>query len=254
MRALFIILLLTTSIFTSAQVSDQLTREALEDRKEFVAIPNFGLNAEDIQKNIVWAENAFSDLGFETEILPTKGNPLFFAQKMVDPKLPTILFYMHLDGQAVDSKKWDQPNPYKVVLKSENADGAYQSMPWSSIEQKVDPDWRVFGRAASDDKGPIIAFIAAMKSLQQNKQTPAFNVKLVLDGEEEIGSKSLAAAVVKYRKKLAANALIINDGPLHPSGKPTITFGCRGISIIDMTVYGPVLPQHSGHYLSLIHI
>ena len=248
MRFTSILILVLFPCFLVSQISDDQTRQALEDLKEFVAIPNFGLNKADIEKNIAWAEAAFSRQRFSTEVLPTDGNPLFLATWTIDPKLPTVLFYMHLDGQAVDSKKWDQVNPYKVVLKAKDKAGNYQAMPWETLKESIDPEWRIFGRAASDDKGPIIAFLAAVGIMNQERATPAFNIKVVLDGEEEIGSKSLAAAVVKYRDKLKADALIINDGPVHPSGKPTLTFGCRGISTLDMTVYGPVLPQHSGHY------
>ena len=246
LKAVFILSLF--SIILCGQVSDNETRTALNMLKEFVALPNFGLDENDISKNIEWVDDAFSKLNFKTEILPTEGNPLFLAQKIIDHSLPTILFYMHLDGQAVDSKKWNQADPYQAVLMTKNDHGTYEEIPWKSIDGAIDPNWRAYGRSASDDKGPIIAFLSASKSLLDSGNKPAFNVKVILDAEEEIGSKSLAAAVVKYRDKLKADALIINDGPVHPSGKPTLTFGCRGIAILDMTVYGPVLPQHSGHY------
>jgi acetylornithine deacetylase/succinyl-diaminopimelate desuccinylase-like protein len=78
--------------------------------------------------------------------------------------------------------------------------------------------------------------------------TPDFNIKVIVDSEEELGSPNLPAAVERYRDALAADMLVIFDGPRHPTNLPTLTFGARGIATITLTVYGPRVPQHSGHY------
>jgi acetylornithine deacetylase/succinyl-diaminopimelate desuccinylase-like protein len=84
--------------------------------------------------------------------------------------------------------------------------------------------------------------------LKKNQQTIPFNVKVILDGEEEKSSKPLPAAVKEFSDLLEADFLIINDGPVHSSGKPTVVYGCRGITSLSLTTYGPLTPQHSGHY------
>ncbi len=241
-------LLFLSSLSAQETPFQQQTLPALWELKELVSIPNSGLSPKDIQKNIDWLTVAFQKRGFKTQSLANKGNPLLLTEKVIDKDLPTILFYMHLDGQAVDPSKWNQANPYQAVLKKADANGEWQPIAWEAVGQTVDPSWRIFGRSAADDKGPIIGFLHAMDLLKKEGKQAAFNLKVILDGEEEIGSKYLAETVAEYEALLKADALIINDGPVHISGQPTLIFGCRGITTINLTVYGASKPQHSGHY------
>jgi len=249
-RVLLILLPFLLNACLAAQKSafDKQTKPALLELKELVGIPNNGLSKTDIQKNINWLRMAFEDRGFQTKSLSNKGNPLLFAEKVVDNNLPTVLFYMHLDGQPVDPNKWAQDNPYDAVLKAKEAGGSWEIIPWESVDNGVNPNWRIFGRSAADDKGPIIGFLNSIDILKQEGKSPAFNVKIILDSEEEIGSKYLAEAVAEYESILKADVLIINDGPVHISGEPTLIFGCRGITTVNLTVFGASKPQHSGHY------
>lgn len=248
-----LLLCLLPFLFNSCLVAqkgifDKQTKPALLELKELVSIPNNGLSKDDIQKNIDWLTKAFENRGFQTKPLANKGNPLLFAEKVIDKSLPTVLFYMHLDGQPVDPSKWAQDNPYQAVLKEKDETGAWNIIPWESIDKKVDPNWRIFGRSAADDKGPIIGFLNSVDLLKQAGKSPAFNVKIILDSEEEMGSKYLAEAVAEYESLLKADVLIINDGPVHISGEPTLIFGCRGITTVNLTIFGASKPQHSGHY------
>ena len=227
--------LLNACLVAQKSTFEQQTQPALMELKELVSIPNNGLAKADIQKNIDWLSTAFENRGFQTQSLPNKGNPLLFAEKIVDKNLPTVLFYMHIDGQPVDPRKWAQDNPYEAVLKAKNEAGNWEIIPWSSAEKAVDPNWRIFGRSAADDKGPIVGFLNSMDLLKQEGKSPAFNVKIILDSEEEIGSKYLAEAVAAYESLLKADVLIINDGPVHISGEPTLIFGCRGITTVNIT-------------------
>ena len=245
MKWLFVFFLLIYSFSSKAQ-HVETTRAAIDELKEFIAIPNFGLNEKDIDLNLNWLTERFTARGFKTQQIGTSGNPLLFAEMVIDRDFPTVLFYMHLDGQAVDPSKWDQANPYIAVIKKKDKD-AWIPVSDSELSQ-IDEEWRIFGRSASDDKGPIIAFLHAIDIIKSKSITPHFNIKVILDAEEELGSKPLAAAVKKNRDLLLADALVINDGPTHLSGHPTLNFGCRGIMTVNMTVYGPVKPQHSGHY------
>ncbi|NNC62708.1 MAG: M20/M25/M40 family metallo-hydrolase [Eudoraea sp.] len=222
-------------------------RHAIDELVQFVAIPNDALEEADINRNLSWLTTRFNDRGFNTSVLPTEGRPLFFAAFPMEDEKPTILIYMHFDGQSVDPAKWNQPNPYKVELKSlEN--GVFTSRPFDDLQEDVNYDWRLFGRSTSDDKGPIVMLLNAIDLLQKDNKEIPFNIKVILDGEEEKSSKPLPKAVKVYKDLLAADFLIINDGPVHPSGSPTVVYGCRGITTLSLTTYGPELPQHSGHY------
>ncbi|SNR78411.1 Acetylornithine deacetylase/Succinyl-diaminopimelate desuccinylase [Maribacter sedimenticola] len=220
---------------------------AITELRDFVLLPNDANNADDIDTNLYWLRKKFTERGFNSSILETEGLPLFFAALPIDDNKPTILFYMHFDGQSVDISKWDQKNPYEVVLKSKEGDG-WKTESFDALNDDINYDWRLFGRSTSDDKGPIIMFLNAIDILQKEQKTLPFNIKVILDSEEEKSSAPLPKAVRVYRDLLKADYLIINDGPVHSSGKPTIVYGCRGITTLTITTYGPLRPQHSGHY------
>lgn len=255
MKVLYITLAITLFFEVNAQQrSKQLSKlsaakssTAIKELREFIAIPNDALYPEDITKNVDWLEQAFGKRSFETRILETDRTPLFFAEKSFNPSYPTILFYMHFDGQSIDKSKWQQDDPYIAVLK-EKSNNEWNKIGWNKINEKLNRDWRIFGRSASDDKGPIVMLLQAIDAMKENKLQPNVNIKVILDGEEEKGSLHLTAAVKKYKDLLKADHLVINDGPMHLSGKPTLIFGCRGNTSINLTVYGPRNHQHSGHY------
>ena len=117
-----------------------------------------------------------------------------------------------------------------------------------SRHAKFEADWRIYARSASDDKSPIVALARRSMRLKAAGLQPTSNLRVILDGEEEAGSASLVPAIAKYRDKLTADIMLIFDGPVHPSEKPTLVFGARGITTITLTVYGPKFPLHSGHY------
>jgi acetylornithine deacetylase/succinyl-diaminopimelate desuccinylase-like protein len=220
---------------------------AISELREFVSIPNDALNADDIDTNLYWLRKKFTERGFNSSILETEGLPLFFAALPMDDNKPTILFYMHLDGQSVDATKWDQPDPYKATLKSKNGE-SWTTESFTDLSDDINYDWRLFGRSTSDDKGPIVMFLNAMDILKKENVEIPYNVKVILDSEEEKSSAPLPKAVRTYKDLLKADFLVINDGPVHVSGKPTIVYGCRGITSLSITTYGPLKPQHSGHY------
>lgn len=250
MKKILIIFAFLSIFCTAAQEEAQLkgqVRQAINEIRSFVKIPNDALEHADINRNLTWLEKNFNARGFNSSILPTEGESLFFASlPMVDSK-PTILFYMHFDGQSVDPSKWDQPDPYEVVLKSPDGDG-WKNEVFDGLNDDINYDWRLFGRSTSDDKGPIVMFLNAIDLLKENGMELPFNIKVILDSEEEKSSKPLPKAVKQYRELLEADFLVINDGPVHNSGKPTIIYGCRGITSLSLTTHGPIQPQHSGHY------
>ena len=220
---------------------------AITELRDFIAVPNDALNPDDIDDNIFWLKKKFGERGFNTAELETDNLPLFFAALPVEDNKPTLLIYMHFDGQSVDPSKWDQPNPYEVVLKMPEGDG-FKTVPFEELDDDINYDWRLFGRSTSDDKGPIIMLLNTLDLLKKEGKEIPFNIKVILDGEEEKSSKPLPKAVKQYRELLEADFLLIADGPVHPTGEPTILYGCRGITTLTLTTYGPIKAQHSGHY------
>jgi len=247
-------LLIVAILFQSVQ-AQTLNDRAMEQAKksfpqfyELLSLENDAHFPEAIEKNMQWCEKAFSARKFQTRRLQTKGIPLLLAERSVKDAKKTVLIYLQIDGQPVDPEKWDQPSPWKAVLKEMNADGKWEIIPDEKLQGKINPDWRIFARSTSDAKGPAMAYLAALDALAEMKAQPNFNMKVILDFEEELGSPRLPAAVTQYKKDLAADMLIIFDGPRHVSNQPTLSFGARGISEITLTTFGPRTPMHSGNY------
>lgn len=228
------------------QAAMEYSQIALEDFRQFLSIPNDAHNPSELEPNMTYLEERFGRLGFLTERLGTRGVDLLLASKVDKLSSKTVLIYLQIDGQPVDPTKWDQEGgPYNPTMKHLAADGQWVPISWKPTPG---PDLRIFARSASDAKGPVSAFIAALEIAVQRNWMPGYNIKVIMDGEEELGSPHLPEAVLKHREKLAADMLIIFDGPRHISNRPTLTFGARGITTMRLTTYGPRVPQHSGHY------
>ena len=227
---------------------DEHIMPAIALYREFLALPNDAQFPDDIEVLVVWLEQAFADRGFETQRIETPGNPSLYAGRLVDPELPTVLVYLQADGQPVDPAAWNQADPFLAVLKERDADGRWIEIPWTRLEQGIDPDWRIFARSSSDSKGPMAQFMVAIDLLDRLEYAPSYNLKIIIDTEEEMGSPNLADAIRANRDLLASDMLLIFDGPPHASNQPTVSFGARGIATLTLTTWGPEVAQHSGHY------
>lgn len=229
-------------------IQSQLPATLLE-HQTFVRLPNDAAIAADMPANVAWLKEAFNKRDFGVRVLETGRIPLVLAERKGTGDLPTLLFYLHFDGQPVNPAKWDQADPFEPVLKTQLDDGTWQELSYDRLKQgDIDPEWRIFGRAAADDKAPIIMLLKALDLLKQMDIEPSFHIKVLLDGEEEKGSKGLLNSLRLYKTFYSADHLIILDGPEHPSRQPTLTFGCRGVARADISIYGPQSSQHSGHY------
>ncbi|HEX7615966.1 MAG TPA: M20/M25/M40 family metallo-hydrolase [Thermoanaerobaculia bacterium] len=217
---------------------------------ELLALPNDSIKPADVQKNATWLEAAFGRRGFVTRELENKGRPLVFAEYgKAQPPQKTVLFYIHFDGQPVVPSQWAQKDPWTPVVKRRGPDGKWAEVDRAELTKApLDPDLRVFGRSSSDDKGPIVMFLAVFDVLRAKKIDPAVHVKVLLDSEEEANSPGIAGVVASNAALLSADAVVLLDGPVHASGRPTVAFGNRGVVTVTLTVYGPRAPLHSGHF------
>lgn len=248
----FFVLLFSGFLFAQKQsnldaLSAEFTQKSLPLFKEVLSIPNDAISLDWIEENVVWSEKAFGARGFETTRIATKRAPLLLASRSFAKAKKTVLVYLQMDGQPVDKSRWEQESPYSPVVKQQNSAGEWEEISWDALSDYQD-DWRIFARSTSDAKGPVVMFLAAMDALEKLGKTPNYNLKVILDFEEEMGSPNLPQAVIENRSLLAADMLVIFDGPMHRLNKPTLSFGARGISTIQLTTYGPIVPQHSGHF------
>lgn len=229
------------------QIKDKLP-DILRNHRSLVSIPNISTNAEDMYKNVDWVTTEFQNLGFNISLLESSSLPVLLAEKMVDESLKTVLFYMHLDGQSVDPGNWNQEHPFIPVLKEQEKDGTWRIIDWNKLEGPIDPEWRIFGRSAADDKAPIIMLITALDIMKSQHEKQNFNIKIILDLQEEAGSDAFLTTLEKNKNRYVSDYMIILDGPTHNTNQPALSFGCRGIAKCSISIYGAKLPQHSGHY------
>ncbi len=220
------------------------------DYLHLLTLPNISLgNGDGLPANADWLQKSFEQRGFQVQQIANNGKPMVVVSRAATAGKKTVLFYLHYDGQPVVPSQWAQQSPWQPVLKRKGADGKWAVVDMAQLmKPDFDPELRVFARAAADDKGPIMMLLASLDLMKQNAIEPAINIKVMLDGEEEINSPGIAKAVAQNVDLLKADALVILDGAAHPAGRPTAVFGNRGVQSLDLTVFGPNAPLHSGHY------
>ena len=205
-------------------------REILGEFTGLLAIPNLASDSANIEKNAAAIAEMFTRRGATVRLLRVEGAPpLVFATLPARNAKTTIAFYAHYDGQPVDPSQWSSP-PWQPVIKGEGGEA------------------RIYARSASDDKAPIMAMLAALDALKSARVAPAVNLKFMFEGEEEAGSPHLPAYFDRFPAELAADTWLICDGPVHQSRRMQLYFGARGVTDLEITVYGPLHPLHSGHY------
>lgn len=229
------------------KLADEYFVEGVNTLRDFLTLPNFGRKAADIDQNLAWCEKAFKSLDFETTVLVSDGVKHLLAERTFDKSAPTVLVYLQIDGQPVDAVEWFQASPFLAVLKECNKADC-QEINWNKLQQNWNPDWKIFARSASDSKGPAVAFLQSLKILQREKIQPAYNLKVIMDFQEELGSPSLPMLVEVNRDRFSAKVMLIMDGTRPPGNVPNLTFGARGIATLKLTVFGPRGDLHSGQY------
>jgi acetylornithine deacetylase/succinyl-diaminopimelate desuccinylase-like protein len=223
-------------------------RQIVTELIELLSIPNVAADKPNIRRNATHLAAMLRRHGLTGEVLETAGNPLVYGALNVPGAARTLLFYAHYDGQPVAAAVWKQRDPFVPVLRTGRVDQGGRDVPDAATITKFDENWRLYARSASDDKSPIVALLSAIDALKAAGLSPTSNIHVVLDGEEEASSPSLAPAIGRYRDKLRADLMIMIDGPGHSSGRPTVAFGARGIVTFDLTVFGPRAGVHSGNY------
>ncbi|WP_404478193.1 M20/M25/M40 family metallo-hydrolase [Novosphingobium sp. BL-52-GroH] len=246
--------LLAASVPASAATEpdgvNDAARAVLPQFLEFLAIPNVtARSSAEIRNNATWLEARLKTHGWASRLLPDGQTPMVWASyEKAGPKAPTVLFYAHMDGQPVNNAEWDQPDPFIPVLRECKAGTACADVPTDRLNGHVDPDLRLFARSSSDDKGPIMMLVAAVDALRKEGRRPAVNIRLIVDSHEEGGPDTLGDVIRANAADLAADTVVILDGPMHPSNRPTVVYGHRGGGVLSIVVHGPSHALHSGHY------
>ncbi|MEW6321934.1 MAG: M20/M25/M40 family metallo-hydrolase [Acidobacteriota bacterium] len=208
-----------------------------------VALPNVSTAGDDMGRNAALLADMFRRRGFTVELSPDVSAPVVFARLDAPAPRGTLTFYIHYDGQPVTPSEWTRCAPFAPCVV-----GPHGTVALDAALTRFDPDWRVYGRSASDDKAPIVALLAAVDALRATGSAPAWNLRVVLDGQEEAGSANFEAFAAARGGDLKADLAVMLDGPRHASGRPTVYFGVRGGTGLTLTVYGGRADLHSGNY------
>ena len=167
----------------------------------------------------------------KVEICQTKGYPVVYAEKIIDPKLPTVLVYGHYDVQPADPLELWTSGPFEPVIK----------------KTALHPEGAIFARGSCDDKGQMYMHIKAFELMMKTGTLPC-NVKFMIEGEEEVGSSNLETFCIENKARLKGDVILISDTGIIANDTPSITTGLRGLSYVEVEVTGPNRDLHSGLY------
>ena len=202
----------------------------LEELQDFLRIPSVSTTperADDVRRCADWFAGHLHEAGIEdVEVIETGGHPIVVGQHIVDPAAPTILLYGHYDVQPSEPDElWTTP-PFEPSVR----------------------DGRLFARGSVDDKGQVHMHVKAVETRLATGAGLPVNLKLVIEGEEEVGSSHLAEFLGSHADRLACDAVLISDTMMFTPELPCITTGLRGIVYTQLTVRGPAHDLHSGSY------
>jgi len=208
---------------------DQNKQRFLDELFDLLRIPSVSANPdfkEDVFEAAEFIKARLEEAGADlVEVCPTDGYPIVYGEKIIDPKLPTVLVYGHYDVQPADPYElWHSP-PFEPTIKNE----------------------KIYARGSADDKGQMYMHVKAFELMMRTKQLPC-NVKFMIEGEEEVGSGNLGPFCIANRDRLKADVVLISDTSMIANDVPSIDVGLRGLSYVEVEVTGPNRDLHSGVY------
>jgi acetylornithine deacetylase/succinyl-diaminopimelate desuccinylase-like protein len=213
----------------------------------FVALRNVARDQADMAANADALIAMLQRRGIAARRLEAAGSPpAVYGELRAAGARRTVVVYAHYDGQPANPAEW-HGEPWRPVLRTGPLPAGRET-DLAGAPSPLPGEWRLFARSASDDKGPIEGMLAALDALRSAGVAPSVNLKFFFEGEEEAGSPHLAAMLERYRDLLAADAWILCDGPEHQTRQAQVAFGARGVTSLELTVYGPLRALHSGHY------
>ncbi|HEU5226215.1 MAG TPA: M20/M25/M40 family metallo-hydrolase [Ktedonobacteraceae bacterium] len=197
---------------------------------DYLRHPSISAYGEGIAEVAEYMAGVISQMGLAVQILPTNGWPMVFGEYYVGADAPTVLLYGHYDVQPPDPlEEWISP-PFEPDIRN----------------------GRIYARGVADNKAQHFAQLMAVESLLACDGTLPCNVKVLLEGEEEVGSPHMPEFVRAHRDKLLADLMIVSDGPVHENGQSTISFGVRGVLDLELRARGANRDLHSGHWGGIV--
>src|ERR1700709_605030 len=211
------------------EYQDQNKDRFLSELLDLLRIPSVSARTEHKEDMIICAEAFKAKLlaagADKVEIIPTEGHPIVYGEKVTDPSKPTVLVYGHYDVQPADPLELWNSGPFEPVIK----------------------DGKIYARGSCDDKGQVYMHVKALETMVAANNIPT-NIKFLIEGEEEVGSRDLAKFVEANAAKLKCDVILISDTAMISLENPSIDVGVRGLTYIEVEVTGPNRDLHSGVY------
>lgn len=217
----------------------------LQEFASLVAIPNVSSDLPNVRRNAVAIQKMFQQRGVPTRLLTLNDfAPIVFGEILTPGAKRSINFYAHYDGMPVNPAEWINQQPFLPELR----DGTKNNSVLPLEQANYNGEWRLYGRASADDKAPIMAMAAALDAIKALGLKHKSNIRFFFEGEEEAGSTHLTEYLQAHKDLVKGDLWLICDGPVHQNRQQSVVFGVRGVTQIDLTVYGPKKGLHSGHY------
>lgn len=220
----------------------------LREARDLLRLPNHAADRAAILRNAEYLVTMIEARGGDARVLEAgESSPAVYGEILTPGATRTLLVYAHFDGQPVDRSLW-ATDPFEPVLMTDTHEAGGEVLDFDALPSPVPPEARLYARSSSDDKTPIVAVLAALDGLRAIGRAPSVNIKFFLEGEEEAGSPHLAEMLAAHADLLDADIWMFADGPMDPRGDPRVLLGVRGVMRFEVTTYGPISAQHSGHY------
>jgi len=223
-------------------------RAIVEGFVEFLRLESVSQQAAKVRRTGEWLAAALQARGLAGRLLETGGNPAVFGERRVAGASRTVLIYCHYDTKPIPPKGWLQPDPLEPIFRRGPAETGAPLVPLAEVADDELAGLWLHARGAADDKGPLWCHLHAIELMDALGISPSVNVKLIFDGEEEIGSPFFGPFTEAHRDLLAADVVIVTDGPKHGSGRPTVTGGARGVMKIELEIEAARRDVHSGNF------
>ncbi len=223
--------------------------QILGDFATLLSYPNVAADLPNINKNAGYIVAELKKRGVEAKLLRMVGTPpIIYGYLPAENSDRTLALYVHYDGQPVDKTRWKN-DPWKPTLYDQALDKGGKVIPMPKASDQINSEWRLYARSAGDDKAPIISILTALDAIRENNLKITSNLVFFFEGQEEAGSQQLRRYLEDHRELIDEIDLwMFCDGPVHQSGKPQLVFGVRGVTGMEITIYGSNRSLHSGHY------
>ncbi len=211
-------------------------------------MPNVAYDLPNINKNADWIVAELKKRDVDTKLLRMVGTPPIVYGFLDVGSDRTLALYVHYDGQPVNKANWKY-DPWEPTLLTKSMEEGGEVIEFPKEGEEIDEEWRIYGRSAGDDKAPIISILTALDAIKANDLKISSNLVFFFEGQEEAGSRQLRRYLEDNRDLIDKIDLwMFCDGPVHQSRIPQLVFGVRGVTGMEITVYGPNRALHSGHY------